>query len=79
MSMAAGKYVSVSSQSDMERADLARERQELKQDPIPEREELARIYVRRGLKASSCAAGCPTTHGKRCVRSVLETSLGSPT
>jgi VIT1/CCC1 family predicted Fe2+/Mn2+ transporter len=50
MSMAAGEYVSVSSQSDTERADLARERQELKQDPASEREELARIYVRRGLK-----------------------------
>ena len=50
MSMAAGEYVSVSSQSDTERADLARERQELKQDPASEREELARIYVRRGLE-----------------------------
>ena len=50
MSMAAGEYVSVSSQSDTERADLARERQELKQYPTSEMEELARIYVRRGLK-----------------------------
>jgi len=50
MSMAAGEYVSVSSQSDTERADLARERQELKQDPAFEREELARIYVQRGLE-----------------------------
>ena len=50
MSMAAGEYVSVSSQSDTERADLARERQELKQYPASEMEELARIYVRRGLK-----------------------------
>src|SRR4029077_373891 len=50
MSMAAGEYVSVSSQSDTERADLARERQELKQDPASEMEELARIYVRRGLE-----------------------------
>jgi len=49
MSMAAGEYVSVSSQSDTERADLAREKQELKQDPASETEELARIYVRRGL------------------------------
>jgi VIT1/CCC1 family predicted Fe2+/Mn2+ transporter len=38
MSMAAGEYVSVSSQSDTERADLAREKQELKQDPASERE-----------------------------------------
>jgi vacuolar iron transporter family protein len=50
MSMAAGEYVSVSSQSDTERADLAREKQELKQYPASEMEELARIYVRRGLE-----------------------------
>lgn len=49
MSMAAGEYVSVSSQSDTERADLARERRELAEDPDAEREELARIYVERGL------------------------------
>jgi len=49
MSMAAGEYVSVSSQSDTERADLARERRELEQDPASEREELAGIYVSRGL------------------------------
>ena len=49
MSMAAGEYVSVSSQADTERADLARERGELEADPAAEREELARIYVDRGL------------------------------
>ncbi|MCJ2071087.1 VIT family protein [Methylobacterium sp. J-030] len=49
MSMAAGEYVSVSSQSDTERADLERERGELASDPTAEREELARIYVDRGL------------------------------
>lgn len=49
MSMAAGEYVSVSSQSDTERADFARERAELADDPIFEHEELARIYVGRGL------------------------------
>lgn len=49
MSMAAGEYVSVSSQSDTERADLARERRELEEDPAAEREELAGIYVARGL------------------------------
>jgi VIT1/CCC1 family predicted Fe2+/Mn2+ transporter len=49
MSMAAGEYVSVSSQSDTEQADLARERQELKDSPTLEREELAQIYVMRGL------------------------------
>lgn len=50
MSMAAGEYVSVSSQSDTERADLARERQELAADAVGEHEELARIYVARGLE-----------------------------
>jgi VIT1/CCC1 family predicted Fe2+/Mn2+ transporter len=49
MSMAAGEYVSVSSQSDTERADLARERAELASQPELEREELANIYVERGL------------------------------
>ncbi len=49
MSMAAGEYVSVSSQADTERADLARERRELADDPAAEREELAGIYVARGL------------------------------
>jgi VIT1/CCC1 family predicted Fe2+/Mn2+ transporter len=49
MSMAAGEYVSVSSQSDTEAADLARERYELATQPDFEREELAEIYVKRGL------------------------------
>ena len=50
MSMAAGEYVSVSSQADTEDADLTRERQELADDPHGEREELAGIYVKRGLE-----------------------------
>ena len=49
MSMAAGEYVSVSSQSDTEKADLARERRELEEWPELELEELQRIYVDRGL------------------------------
>ena len=51
MSMAAGEYVSVSSQSDTEQADLARERAELASQPEFEREELARIYMDRGVDA----------------------------
>ena len=51
MSMAAGEYVSVSSQADTERADLNRERKELIADPAQERAELAAIYVGRGLDA----------------------------
>ncbi len=50
MSMAAGEYVSVSSQSDTEQADLARERKELGENVEFEREELADIYVRRGVE-----------------------------
>ena len=50
MSMAAGEYVSVSSQADTEHADLARERAELANQPELEREELAHIYVRRGVE-----------------------------
>jgi VIT1/CCC1 family predicted Fe2+/Mn2+ transporter len=52
MSMAAGEYVSVSSQADTESADLARERRELESDEEFEREELTNIYVRRGLEPS---------------------------
>jgi VIT1/CCC1 family predicted Fe2+/Mn2+ transporter len=52
MSMAAGEYVSVSSQADTERADLAREREELATDPVGEHAELAAIYVARGLNAA---------------------------
>lgn len=55
MSMAAGEYVSVSSQSDTEKADLAREAKELKDDPAFEREELASIYVERGLDPALAA------------------------
>ncbi len=50
MSMAAGEYVSVSSQADTERADIERERGELDADEGREREELAAIYVGRGLE-----------------------------
>lgn len=52
MSMAAGEYVSVSSQSDTEQADLAIEREGLASDEEAEREELAEIYVERGLDSA---------------------------
>jgi vacuolar iron transporter family protein len=51
MSMAAGEYVSVSSQADTERADISREERELATDPVSEHEELARIYESRGVSA----------------------------
>jgi VIT1/CCC1 family predicted Fe2+/Mn2+ transporter len=50
MSMAAGEYVSVSSQSDTEHADLVREKRELAADPAFEQDELVQIYVARGLE-----------------------------
>ncbi|QIK95349.1 VIT family protein [Sphingomonas sp. HDW15A] len=56
MSMAAGEYVSVSSQSDTEKADLARERAELDQQPDFEREELIRIYEARGVERKTAVA-----------------------
>jgi VIT1/CCC1 family predicted Fe2+/Mn2+ transporter len=52
MSMAAGEYVSVSSQSDTERADIERERTELAANEPYERNELAAIYVKRGLDST---------------------------
>ncbi len=55
MSMAAGEYVSVSSQSDTEQADLARERRELASDSVAEHAELAAIYVERGLTPTLAA------------------------
>ncbi len=56
MSMAAGEYVSVSSQADTERADLARERDELRRQPEFEREELTRIYEARGVERATAEA-----------------------
>lgn len=56
MSMAAGEYVSVSSQSDTEKADLAREALELATDPASEQAELAGIYMKRGLDADTAKA-----------------------
>lgn len=50
MSMAAGEYVSVSSQSDTEKADLARESLELVTDPVFEQDELAQVYIQRGVE-----------------------------
>lgn len=50
VSMAAGEYVSVSSQTDIEQGDIEREKEELKNDPEAELEILAQIYEKRGLK-----------------------------
>ncbi|MFN5843434.1 MAG: VIT1/CCC1 transporter family protein, partial [Bacteroidota bacterium] len=53
LSMAAGEYVSVSSQTDVEQADIERERIELQEEPEFELERLAEIYERRGLKRAT--------------------------
>jgi len=50
LSMAAGEYVSVSSQTDLEKADIEREAQELRDMPVYELERLAEIYEKRGVK-----------------------------
>lgn len=50
LSMAAGEYVSVSSQTDIEKADIKREKQELAESPEEELQLLTQIYIRRGLK-----------------------------
>ena len=55
LSMAAGEYVSVSSQADLEHADLTRERHELRDDPEGELKELTAIYVKRGLDPALAA------------------------
>jgi VIT1/CCC1 family predicted Fe2+/Mn2+ transporter len=53
LSMAAGEYVSVSAQADTEKAEIARERRELADDPKGELAELAAIYVRRGVEPAT--------------------------
>jgi VIT1/CCC1 family predicted Fe2+/Mn2+ transporter len=55
-SMAAGEYVSVSSQADTERADLTVEQRELAENPVAEEDELTGIYVKRGLDAELARA-----------------------
>ncbi len=56
MSMAAGEYVSVSSQADTEKADLSREKRELSEQPDAELEELTRIYEERGVERATAVA-----------------------
>ena len=56
MSMAAGEFISVSSQADSEQADIRREREALAQTPEAEQDELAEIYQGRGLSAATAAA-----------------------
>ena len=64
MSMAAGEYVSVSSQADSEAADLARERRALREQPSKEKSELAHIYEDRGVQPALARAGGRSAHGQ---------------
>lgn len=76
MSMAAGEYVSVSSQADTEGADLARERRELASDEVSERAELAAIYVERGLTPSLAALVAEQLMGKDALAAHARDELG---
>jgi vacuolar iron transporter family protein len=76
MSMAAGEYVSVSSQSDTEHADLARERKELSENAEFERDELAENLRQAWCRSEPCAASCPTADGERCLRALARDELG---
>jgi vacuolar iron transporter family protein len=76
MSMAAGEYVSVSSQSDTELADLDRERKELAGDPVFEREELAQIYVARGVEAGLARKVAQQLMSKDALRAHARDELG---
>lgn len=76
MSMAAGEYVSVSSQADTEQADLARERTELKETPLRELQELRRIYVDRGLDPELAARVAEQLTARDVVRAHARDELG---
>jgi VIT1/CCC1 family predicted Fe2+/Mn2+ transporter len=76
MSMATGEYVSVSSQADTERADLAREREELEEDPEAEHRELAAIYVGRGLDPQLAAEVAKQLHAKDALAAHARDELG---
>lgn len=85
MSMAAGEYVSVSSQADVEQADLARERREHLKDSNAEHKELVQIYIQRGLTpetaqavASQLAAKDPVAAHARDELGILEMTSARP-
>lgn len=76
MSMAAGEYVSVSSQADTEAADRAKEAQELVDDPASELEELTRIYMARGLDRALAAQVADRLTAKDALKAHLRDELG---
>ena len=76
MSMAAGEYVSVSSQADIERADMERERLELETNIEHERKELAEIYVQRGLDAELAKQVAEQLMAKNALAAHMRDELG---
>jgi VIT1/CCC1 family predicted Fe2+/Mn2+ transporter len=76
LSMAAGEYVSVSSQADAEKADLARETRELRDMPEFEREELKQIYVSRGLSPELAAQVADQLMAKDALKAHARDELG---
>ena len=76
LSMAAGEYVSVSSQRDAEQADIAVETAELRQDPEGELHELATIYERRGLPADLARRVAETLSAGGALKAHLRDELG---
>lgn len=76
LSMAAGEYVSVSSQSDIEQADLARERKEIEEMPEVEERELAKIYVSRGLTEETAAEVARQLHEHDALEAHARDELG---
>ena len=76
MSMAAGEYVSVSSQSDTEKADIERERQALKEHPYEELRELAAIYQARGLSEATALKAAQELGEKDALAAHIRDELG---
>ncbi len=76
LSMAAGEYVSVSSQADAENADLAREKRELAETPEMERQELTQIYVERGLEEDLARKVADQLTAKDALRAHARDELG---
>ena len=76
MSMAAGEYVSVSSQSDTEKADMEREKRELAEAPAAELEELKGIYVNRGLEPALALEVATQLMAKDPLKAHLRDELG---
>ena len=76
LSMAAGEYVSVSSQADTERAELNRERRELTEDPVFELQELTDIYIARGLMPELAADVAKELMAKDALATHMRDELG---